>query len=141
MVEEETVDEAFINITLSADEQEKTSNLMANTVGYGVLDSACTKTVAGEKWMEEYIATLTVEETERIKSTKTVSMSTFKFGDGVATRSKYMVKIPARIGSKSILLNVDVVPCNIPLRISKHTMMKMKMTVDFSKNIAMALGQ
>ena len=52
-------------------------------------------------------------------------MSTLKFGEGVATKSKYMVKIPARIGNKSILLCLDIVPCNIALLISKHTMMKM----------------
>ena len=33
--------------------------LMAESVGFGVLDSACTRTVAGENWMKEQLATLT----------------------------------------------------------------------------------
>ena len=46
---------------------------MSGSVGYGVFDTACIKTVAGTEWMNEHLACLTEQECVNIK----------RFGDGV----------------------------------------------------------
>ena len=39
---------------------------MADSVGYGVIDTACTKTVAGIDWMNEFKAILSDEERAKV---------------------------------------------------------------------------
>ncbi len=34
------------------------NSLLGESFGKGILDSACTKTVAGQVWLDEYLATL-----------------------------------------------------------------------------------
>ena len=52
-----------IKIALLCDKGELTRcGLMAEYVGYNLLDTACSKIIAGLKWMEEFMAVLTEEE-------------------------------------------------------------------------------
>ena len=49
-----------INITLPAGKRDaEQCYIMSESVGYGVLDAACTKTVVGTEWMNEYMESLT----------------------------------------------------------------------------------
>ena len=65
----------------------------------------------------------------------------FRFGDGVESKSIKTVNIPIVIGSKRMLLEVDVVKNNIPLLISKDTMSKLRMEIDFTRHEAEVNGQ
>ena len=121
--------------------QEQTGCLMADTVGYGVLDSACTKTVVGKKWLEEYKASLSEEQRKQILESKENSSSLFRFGDGVRKRAQYRIKIPVYVAERNVKLLVDVVECDIPLLMSKETMEGMKMKIDFETGVANVLGQ
>ena len=139
-VVEETQD-VLSNITLIAGDGKVMSALMADNLGFGVLDSACTKTVAGEKWLEEYKNTLDLEEIKAAEATLEQSKSVFRFGDGVETKSKFSIVVPAQIGAKMIKLKIEIVPCDIPLLISKPTMVKLGMVIDFATGKARALDQ
>ena len=127
-------------VTLMAKEEE-TGCLMADTVGYGVLDSACTKTVVGKKWLEEYKASLSEEQRKQIAKSKETSASVFRFGDGVQKKAEYRIKIPVCVVERKVKLLVDVVECDIPLLMSKETMEGMKMKIDFATGMANVLGQ
>ena len=138
--EETSEQEALLttNITLITSND---SDLLAKNIGFGILDSACTKTVAGQPWIEEYLQTMTQAEKTEAQNSKSTTKSIFRFGDGVETASLYKINIPVRIGSKIMKLQVDVVNNNIPLLISKPTMQKMKMTLDFEHNTATVSGE
>ena len=121
-----------INITLLSGKGDVAQcYLMAESVGYGVLDTACTKTVAGEEWMVEYLASLTESERLEVGTTERNTTSAYRFGDGVETRSLKTVDIPVQIpGKRSVKLEVDVVDNKIPLLISCPTMKKFGFVID-----------
>ena len=131
-----------VHITLVAGKGEaEQCYLMAESVGYGILDSACTKTVAGENWINEYISTLTEEESVDIKRNERKSNSMYRFGDGVESRSLKMLNLPVIIGNRKLFIEVDVVTNNIPLLISKPTMTKLGVKIDFASHEAVINGQ
>ena len=103
-------------------------NLVAETLGKGLLDSGCSKTVAGEVWLQEYLYTLP-------KGTNVIeekSNALFRFGDGSECRGLKCVTLPVTIGDYKCSLRVDIVPNDIPLLISKDTMKRLGMKIDFS---------
>ena len=59
-----------------------------------------------------------------------------RFGDGVESKSIKTVNIPIVIGIKRTLLEVDVVKNNILLLISKGTVSKLGMKIDFPRHEA-----
>ena len=61
----------------------------------GSADTACTRTVCGEKWLDHYVSGLTQSELLKMRDIK--SARPFKFGDGRVVHSTKKVKIPAMI--------------------------------------------
>ena len=124
-----------IHLTLvaGAGGSEQDRNLV-DTLGRGILDSGCTKTVAGSDWMDEYL--LMLSDCERIEAEKTCKMSNsmYRFGDGQETKSIKEITIPVFICDKRIKVPVDVVNNNIPLLIGRPTMSSIGMLIDTSKH-------
>ena len=52
----------------------------SETLGCGILDSGCSKTVCGVDWIETYLDTLDEEELREVQVEE--SESKFKFGSG-----------------------------------------------------------
>ena len=102
---------------------------MRETFNSAILDSGCSKTVCGEEWLKSYISSLSEYEVSRVEEQKSVAK--FRFGDGEAYRSLKQVKIPARIGRKSIYVETDVVTAEIPMLLSKGAMKKANAKLDF----------
>ena len=96
---------------------------------------------AGRVWIEEYLSTLTKEELQKVKDSERKSNSAYRFGDGVESKSMKTLDLPAIIGNKKFLIEVDIVENQIPLLISKPTMSKIGMKIDFAKNIAIVDGE
>ena len=108
--------------------------LMAECVGYGVLDTACTKTVAGMNWMNEFVASLPVDEQTKVMKSERKTASSYRFGDGVETQSTKTVDIPILIsGNKKTYIEVDVVMNKIPLLISNPTMKSLGFIINTRK--------
>ena len=124
-------------LTANPDERQKV--LIGESLGKGVLDSACTKTVSGRTWMEEYISTLLPEVRTQVE--EGVSDVVFRFGDGVEVQASAKVKIPVVIGGVKYLLDVDIVENELPLLISKQSMQKMGMKLDFQNDTAIVNGR
>ena len=84
-----------------------------------VLDIACSSTVCGEHWLEDYLNSLNSEE--RKKASRTDNCKIFKFG-GEQLRSEGLFKIPAVVAGKETFINTDMVKSDIPLLLSKRSM-------------------
>ena len=84
-------------------------------LGKGLLDSGCSRTVAGQVWYDEYLSTLSERDRGEVKEVE--SKSIFRFGDGVETKSIKCVSVPVFIGSNRFVLDLEVVPNQIPLLI------------------------
>ena len=125
-------------VYLTKESNSKYGSLMVDTIGFGVLDSACTKTVAGTNWIEEYLQLISKQDENKMERKK--SFSVFRFGDGIERKAKYTLTIPAVVAGCKIWIGVDVVDCDIPLLLSKETMKKLDMNIDFGTGIASVLG-
>ena len=66
-----------VHITLHLSQR----SLKVEALGKGLLDSGCSRTVAGRVWYDEYLKTFSAAELENVK--ETTSKSVFVFGDGV----------------------------------------------------------
>ena len=58
--------------------------LMPESLGYSVLDTTCTKTVAGTEWVNEYMASLAEPERAGIKRSGPSTQSAYRFEDGLS---------------------------------------------------------
>ena len=43
------------HVVLYAEEEHERSQLLGETFGHGILDCGCTKTVAGDPWLDSYV--------------------------------------------------------------------------------------
>ena len=114
----------LILLNLKPDKKQKT--LVIEALGKGVLDCGCTRTVAGEFWMSEFISTLSADDTKLVREES--SNAIYRFGDGGECKSFKRVIIPIKIGSRDYLLRVEVVANEIPLLLSKGTMKSLGVT-------------
>ena len=73
----------------------------------GVLDTACSKSVAGLKWISKYTEDLPQDITESLKLQP--SSKIYQFGGGEKRKSMGCVKLPTVVGDKKIILTVEVV--------------------------------
>ena len=115
------------------------SSLVLESLGMGLLDSACTRTVAGKAWFDAYCEALSESERALIETTKV--NTTFRFGDGKDVVSLLEVKFPVVIGVKKITIRANIVDSEIPLLLSKASMKKAKLILNFNDDSAQILGQ
>ena len=122
--EDEKVDETvFLNFAML------TAALLNEAFGKAVLDSACTATVSGQVWMENYISQLpdylqALVEREKV-DTHVV------FGGGERIKVEHKCFIPVKIGNVTCFLGVLVIPGQLPLLISVASMTKARFSIDF----------
>ena len=62
--------------------------------------------------------------------------ASFTFGDGTNEKSLKRLVLPCYIGGKRCMIESDVVKCNIPLLLSKPSMKKSQMCLDFGSDTA-----
>ena len=109
------------------------------TLGCGVLDSGCSKTVCGADWIETYLDTLDENEMKEVKFEE--SDSKFKFGNSQVYQSLGRVTFPAVLGSKNVMITADIVNTDVPLLLSKKTMKKAKTIIDFNNDSVSMFGE
>ena len=115
------------------------NNLMAETWNTAVLDCGATKTVAGRSWVDHYVMCLSDDDKKLVQVRKT--NTAFRFGDGNQVISDMNVTFPAILGNRSISISTDVIEKDIPLLLSRESMKKANMKLDFSKDIANMCGE
>ena len=72
-----------------------------------VIDTACTSTVCGRKWLGRYVSSLEVGQQKEI--VRNHSDVTFRFGDLRKIVSEESVIIPAKIGDTVCKIKTEVV--------------------------------
>ena len=115
------------NITLIG---ECMGTLIGETLSMAVLDSGRTKTVCSKTWLNCYLESLSSEELVNIKRER--SETIFKFDNGKICPSSERIRIPVVIAGQNVLLTMDVIENDIPLLLSKDTMKKAKIYIDFA---------
>ena len=111
----------------------KLSKLVDDCQGCALLDSGCSKTVAGLSWYTKYFNELSDYDKKTV--TETSSNSLFTFGDGECKRSMKCVVMPCYIDGKRSTMEVEIVEGGIPLLLSRNSMKKGKMILDFENDM------
>lgn len=122
----------FMGLADNSDQNKKLPTLVGESRCGAVIDTGCSTTVCGKLWLNEFLQSLTDYERTQIK--ESASNSTFTFGDGVSVKSIKKFNFPCWIGNMKADITTDVVECNIPLLLSKKSMKKAKMVLDFHKD-------
>ena len=96
-----------------------------------IVDSACTKTVAGAKWMSTYLSKL--PEKERKEVVEKEDSRYFRFGDSIRYPSKREVQLPIRLGKLISSINVSVVDASVPLLLGKPDLKRFGFVINFEE--------
>ena len=104
-----------------------------------VLDSGASKTVCGESWFNTFQESLNDNDKDQISFSK--SKSQYRFGDGAEVTVVTAATIPIVIGTTKTKMNVDIVPSNIPLLLSRDSMKRANMQLNFENDTITAFGQ
>ena len=111
---------------------EKLKTLVSESWNAAVLDSGAINTVAGKVYHNCYINSLNKNEKRKIKHH--TPGNTYRFGDGKLFPALQNVNIPIALGSRNVMLNTNIVVSDIPLLISRKSMKKANMALDFKND-------
>ena len=119
--------------------QEDSVYFNGNSSGYWNLDSACSSTVCGEKWLSCYIDTL--DESDKDKVKQHFSQNNFKFGGGRQFKPQGVYCIPAMRAGKEMTIQQDVIAADIPLLLSRKSMKTAGAKIDLTNDTANIFGK
>ena len=115
------------------------NGLIGETIGMAVVDSGCSKTVAGRQWFDLYKDTMESDIAESLVLQPSQQM--FKFGEGKSIKSEGKVKLPAVIGSKCVTIETEVINANVPMLLSKESMKSACTVINFNTDQIEMLGE
>ena len=118
---------------------EQKDQLLGGSIGCAVVDSGCTKSVCGNIWLNTYIDSLSQKERKLIYTESSICQ--FRFGIGKVYTSNRIVHIPVHIGASCASLAVHVVPCNIPLLLSRISLKQASATLNFEEDVLHIFGE
>ena len=113
--------------------------LIIESLGAAVIDTACTRTVCGEKWFSNFVEN--VKDSDRNKLIINPSRKVFKFGDGKTVESCKTAIIPVKMGQKRCNIQTEVVDADIPLLLSKESLQKAGTVLDLKNDTAEMFGK
>jgi hypothetical protein len=118
-----------VHITLFSKEDMTDHEIFViETSASAVIDTTCTQTVCGKKWLDDYVEKLPKQQRQQVITHS--SCRGFKFGDGKVVTATKRVSIPAKIGSTRCRIDVEVVDVDIPLLLSKDSLKKARASLD-----------
>jgi len=119
--------------------KEEVRRLGVDARNCAILDSACSSTVCGDNWINNYIQSLNEGDRSRVKCT--AGQKVFKFGGGTCMKSKGEYSLPAVVAGKEVIIHTDVVESDIPLLLSRTAMKKAAIKLDLENDTANIMGQ
>jgi hypothetical protein len=100
---------------------------------YGITDTACSKMVAGMLWYRAFRDN--VNEAGYVISEVDESEG-FKFGASRTHRSTFAAITPMAIGGKILVVRVSIVPCDVPLLLSRPALEALDMHIHLARRTA-----
>ena len=113
--------------------------LVREAWGSMILDSACSRTVCGLKWIDEFLSQMDPEI--RITVAITQSKRVFHFGGGEQLNSLKQITFPCMVAGISLKICTEVVESEIPLLLSCSAMKEANVVWDFGRQQATFLGK
>ena len=121
------------------DHPEQIKNLASDSWNAAVLDSGAKNTIAGKEWSNCYISSLSFDEKTKIRCHRGTNI--YRFGNGNLFTAIEKVGIPLALGKQHVMPNTDIIVSDIPLLLSRKSMKKNDMTLDFNNDNAVVFGE
>ena len=131
--------ETEVHIELLQKSESSMRLFVGETMGCAVIDSGCSKTVAGRQWVDCYREQVNTDGDNNMKIDK--SNNVFRFGKGAPVVSQGRIKLPAKIGSQTVTIEADIVDVDIPLLLSKESLKMAGTVLDFNHDSALMFGE
>ena len=125
---------------LFTNDKAELSRFTAESLCSAALDTCCTSSVSGEKWMEIYLQALPKHMKGKVKGPFSTGTE-FTFGNNQSLKSGKAFKIPIIIGKDAHEIVVDVINSDIPLLLSKSHMKQLGIALDMANDTATANGK
>ena len=121
-------------------DKEELSKFTAESINCAALDSCCTSSVSGQKWMNIFLASAPGEIKKLIKGPYK-SKKTFQFGNQGILPTTMAYTIPIIVAGQQHSIEVDVIDSDIPLLMSKSHMKKLGITLNMANDTASINGK
>ena len=115
-------------VLVSHDEQELCL-LIEEAGSRGVLDTGCSRSVAGFDWVRNYTSLISPSFADKLNVSP--SSKVYQFGGGEKRNSQGTLTLPVVIGDKLIKITIEVVDAEIPLLIGSNSMELGKAVINF----------
>ncbi len=116
------------------------SKFTAETLNASALDTCCSSSVTGMKWLKIYMQAIP-KHLKHLLSGPHHSKTSFTFGNQQSLCSLGIYKIPVIIANEIYELDVDVIDSDIPLLMSKDHMKKLGIAINLVNDTATANGK
>ena len=127
------------NLVLVSHDEKKLCYLVEEAGCRGVLDSGCSKSVAGVEWVGNYTNAIAPDFAKKIVLAP--SSEIYQFGGGEKRKSKGNISVPTLIGDIRVFIGMDVVDAAIPLLIGTNSMKVGEAVLNFGSNEATFFGE
>ena len=120
----------FVGYASASSKDTKLAKLVEESRECAVIDTGCSATICGERWIDNYLQQLSEYQLSLVEERD--SSATFTFGDGKTYKAQKRLVLPAVIGEMKA--SITTVGGNVPLLLSKQAMKSAKMTVNFEED-------
>ena len=105
----------------------------AEALNKGALDTCCTSSVCGEKWLRIYLQSIPKQMKNKVEG-PLASNKQFIVGNQGKLKAKAQYNIPVRIGGEDNQIRIDVISSDIPLLLSKSDMKNLGIALDMKND-------
>ena len=116
------------------------SKFTAEALNAAALDTCCSSSVAGMKWLKIYMQAIP-KHIKHLLSGPHMSKTTFTFGNQQSLVSMGIYKLPVIIANELHELSIDIIDSDIPLLMSKEHMKQLGIAINLINDTATANGK
>ena len=117
------------------DNKDDMSAFTAEALNKGALDTCCTSSVCGEKWLRVYLKAIPNNMKGKVEG-PLESNKYFIFGNQGKLKATASYNLPVKIGGENNTIRVDVIKSDVPLLLSKSDMKRLGIALDMKNDKA-----
>ena len=136
VTEDESVEESMMALHDGKD----LSAFTSEALNKAALDTGCTSTVTGRKWLDIYREALP-EESRKLLKGPYFTNSFFRCANNITMKSKGRYRVPVKVGKAWTSVWTEVVDIDIPMLMSLPQMRQFGMVIDTVECTAKVLGR
>ena len=130
--DQESEEDVYCSV-FCTDETDELSRFTSETLNMAALDTCCSSSVSGEKWLKIYLDNLPKTMKREVVG-PLHSNKKFMFGNQGRLEAKAKYIIPTKIGGENNKIELDVIESDIPLLLSKDAMKDLGITLDMKND-------